>query len=46
MIVNNTYAYCDEFGNTGTNLLDPEQPLFVMGKWLVIEISLYDFLLD
>ncbi len=37
MTVNNAHAYCDESGNTGANLLDPEQPLFVMGGWLVLD---------
>ncbi len=35
MTVNNAHAYCDESGNTGANLLDPNQPLFVVGGWLV-----------
>ncbi len=37
MTVNNAHAYCDEAGNTGANLLDPNQPLFVMGGWLVLD---------
>lgn len=24
--------YCDEAGNTGANLLDPEQPVFVLAS--------------
>jgi hypothetical protein len=35
MTVNNAHAYCDESGNTGANLLDPNQPLLVVGGWLV-----------
>lgn len=35
MIIHNSHAYCDESGNTGANLLDQEQPLFVAGGWLV-----------
>jgi hypothetical protein len=27
--------YCDESGNTGFNLLDSNQPLFLLGGWLV-----------
>lgn len=27
--------FCDESGSTGTNWLDPEQPYFVYGGWLV-----------
>jgi hypothetical protein len=37
MTENNAHAYCDESGNTGANLLDPNQPLFVMGGWLVLD---------
>ena len=37
MTVNNAHAYCDESGNTGANLLDSNQPLFVMGGWLVLD---------
>ena len=37
MTENNAHAYCDESGNTGANLLDPDQPLFVMGGWLVLD---------
>ncbi|MBA7543863.1 hypothetical protein ES705_36205 [subsurface metagenome] len=37
MTVNNAHAYCDESGNTGANLLDHNQPLFVMGGWLVLD---------
>lgn len=35
MTKNNAHAYCDESGNTGANLLDKQQPLFVVGGWLV-----------
>jgi len=35
VIIRNSHAYCDESGNTGANLLDQEQPLFVAGGWLV-----------
>ena len=35
MTVNNAHAYCDESGNTGANLLDPRQPLLLVGGWLV-----------
>jgi hypothetical protein len=35
MIIRNSHAYCDESGNTGANLLDQKQPLFVTGGWLV-----------
>ena len=35
MTVHNAHAYCDESGNTGTNLLDPNQPLLLVGGWLV-----------
>ena len=31
----NCNAYCDESGNTGANLLDPNQPLLLVGGWLV-----------
>ncbi|MFC1993500.1 DUF3800 domain-containing protein [Chloroflexota bacterium] len=37
MTVNNAHAYCDESGNTGANLLDPIQPLFVVGGWFVLD---------
>ena len=37
MTVNSARAYCDEAGNTGANLLDSDQPLFVMGGWLVLD---------
>jgi hypothetical protein len=29
--------YCDESGNIGTNLTDPEQPVFVLGALVVPE---------
>ncbi len=35
MTVHNAHAYCDESGNTGANLLDPRQPLLLVGGWLV-----------
>ena len=35
MTVHNAHAYCDESGNTGANLLDPNQPLLLVGGWLV-----------
>lgn len=28
------YAYCDESGNTGSNLYDPNQPVLTFGGWL------------
>ena len=31
----NAHAYCDESGNTGANLLDFNQPLLIVGGWLV-----------
>ncbi len=37
MVVNNALAYCDESGNTGANLLDPNQPLLVVGGWFVLD---------
>lgn len=37
MTVNNAHAYCDESGNTGANLLDPNQPLLVVGGWFVLD---------
>lgn len=37
MTVNNAHAYCDESGNTGANLVDANQPLLVVGGWLVID---------
>ncbi|MFC2047259.1 hypothetical protein ACFLTK_03185, partial [Chloroflexota bacterium] len=35
MTVGNAHAYCDESGNTGANLLDLNQPLLLVGGWLV-----------
>jgi len=35
MNVNNFHVYCDESGNTGVNLFDLNQPLLVVGGWLV-----------
>lgn len=29
--------YCDESGNTGTNWLDPAQPFFIYGGWLILD---------
>ena len=40
MTEDNYHAYCDESGNTGANLLDPRQPLFVVGGWLVNDRAL------
>src|ERR1035437_1453253 len=37
MTASNAHAYCDESGDTGANLLDPNQPLFVVGGWLVLD---------
>jgi len=37
MTQSNAHAYCDEAGNTGANLLDPNQPLIVTGGWLVLD---------
>jgi Protein of unknown function (DUF3800) len=31
--------YCDESGNTGTNLTDPAQPVFVLGALVVPEVD-------
>lgn len=28
-------VYCDESGNSGANYLDPEQPFYVLGGWMV-----------
>lgn len=32
-------VYCDESGNSGTNLADPQQPVFVLGALIVPETS-------
>ena len=37
MTVNNAHAYCDELGKTGANLLARNQPLLVIGGWLVLD---------
>lgn len=37
----NLFVFCDESGNTGTNLLDNNQPIFVVGGW-VVPISILD----
>jgi len=35
MTVNNAHVFCDESGNTGANLLDANQPFFLIGGWMV-----------
>ncbi len=37
MTVSSAHAYCDEAGNTGANLLDPDQPLLVVGGWFILD---------
>jgi hypothetical protein len=31
----NLYVFCDESGNTGINIIDPQQPILVVGGWIV-----------
>ncbi len=31
----NLHVFCDESGNTGINLVDPQQPILVVGGWVV-----------
>jgi hypothetical protein len=31
----NLFVFCDESGNTGVNLIDPQQPILVVGGWVV-----------
>jgi len=35
MTLHNAHAYCDESGNTGANLLDPNQPILMVGGWVI-----------
>ena len=31
----NLYVFCDESGNTGINIIDLQQPILVVGGWIV-----------